>query len=37
VDAKTRAWIDLLKEKLPAAVAQDTAFFTPPTQGFSIL
>jgi DNA-binding transcriptional LysR family regulator len=27
VDAKTRAWIDLLKSELPAAVARDTAFF----------
>ena len=27
VDAKTRAWIDLLKAELPPAVARDTAFF----------
>jgi DNA-binding transcriptional LysR family regulator len=27
VDAKTRAWIDLLKTELPTAVARDTAFF----------
>ena len=27
VDAKTRAWIDLLKTELPEAVARDTAFF----------
>lgn len=27
VDAKTRAWIDLLKDKLPAAVAGDMQFF----------
>lgn len=27
VDAKTRAWIDLLKEELPPAVARDMAFF----------
>jgi DNA-binding transcriptional LysR family regulator len=30
VDAKTRAWIDLLKSELPAAVARDTAFFGEP-------
>jgi DNA-binding transcriptional LysR family regulator len=30
VDAKTRAWINLLKAELPAAVARDTAFFTKP-------
>jgi DNA-binding transcriptional LysR family regulator len=28
VDAKARAWIDLLKQALPAAVENDTAFFT---------
>jgi DNA-binding transcriptional LysR family regulator len=27
VDAKTRAWIDLLKTELPEAMARDTAFF----------
>jgi DNA-binding transcriptional LysR family regulator len=27
VDAKTRAWIDLLKQNLPPAIARDTAFF----------
>lgn len=27
VDAKTRAWIDLLKAQLPPAIARDTAFF----------
>ncbi|MDN4054712.1 LysR family transcriptional regulator [Massilia sp. YIM B02763] len=27
VDAKTRAWIDLLKQELPRAVARDMAFF----------
>jgi DNA-binding transcriptional LysR family regulator len=27
VDAKTRAWVELLKKELPAAVARDTAFF----------
>lgn len=27
VDAKTRAWIDLLSAQLPAAVKRDTAFF----------
>jgi DNA-binding transcriptional LysR family regulator len=30
VDAKTRAWIDLLKAELPAAVARDTAYFGEP-------
>ncbi|MGJ7916136.1 substrate binding domain-containing protein [Massilia sp. LXY-6] len=30
VDAKTRAWIDLLKGKLPEAVARDMAFFNQP-------
>jgi DNA-binding transcriptional LysR family regulator len=33
LDAKTRAWIDLLKTELPAAVARDTAFFTGPAPG----
>lgn len=28
VDAKTRAWIDLLKDELPDAVARDMAYFT---------
>jgi DNA-binding transcriptional LysR family regulator len=32
VDAKTRAWIDLLKTELPAAVARDTAFFAEPAR-----
>lgn len=27
IDAKTRAWIQLLKEELPAAIARDMAFF----------
>lgn len=27
VDAKTRAWIDLLKQHLPPAIARDTAYF----------
>jgi hypothetical protein len=27
VDAKTRAWIDLLKEALPPAIARDMAWF----------
>jgi DNA-binding transcriptional LysR family regulator len=27
VDAKTRGWVDLLKEKLPAALASDMSFF----------
>jgi DNA-binding transcriptional LysR family regulator len=27
VDAKTRAWIDLLKAELPPAIARDTAYF----------
>jgi DNA-binding transcriptional LysR family regulator len=27
VDAKTRAWIDLLKAELPPAIARDTAHF----------
>jgi len=30
VDAKTRAWINLLKDKLPAALARDLAFFAEP-------
>jgi DNA-binding transcriptional LysR family regulator len=30
VDAKTRAWIDLLKAELPAAMARDLAFFDRP-------
>lgn len=30
VDAKTRAWIELLKAELPAAIARDTAFFAEP-------
>jgi DNA-binding transcriptional LysR family regulator len=29
VDAKTRAWIDLLKDALPPAIARDMAFFAP--------
>jgi DNA-binding transcriptional LysR family regulator len=28
VDAKTRAWIDLLKAELPPAIARDTAYFS---------
>lgn len=32
IDAKTRGWVDMLKEKLPEAVARDMAFFaTAPT------
>ena len=27
VDAKTRAWIDLLKEELPPAIERDMAYF----------
>jgi len=27
VDAKTRAWISLLKEELPPAIARDMAYF----------
>lgn len=27
IDAKTRAWVELLKRELPAAVARDSAFF----------
>lgn len=30
VDAKTRAWITLLKEELPAAIARDMAYFCEP-------
>jgi DNA-binding transcriptional LysR family regulator len=30
VDAKTRAWIDLLKAELPETVARDMAFFSQP-------
>jgi DNA-binding transcriptional LysR family regulator len=30
LDAKTRAWIDLLKAQLPTAVARDAAFFAAP-------
>jgi DNA-binding transcriptional LysR family regulator len=30
IDAKTRAWVDLLKEKLPPAIAGDMAYFDAP-------
>jgi DNA-binding transcriptional LysR family regulator len=30
VDAKTRAWIDLLKEQLPPAIERDMAYFAEP-------